>query len=78
MSTEIGHVEGEFERITRTASTATSTPEETSLYVVSFSGGMRRGQCLQLGVDDPHADYIQLDKNGVKKLVKILKSFLKG
>ena len=47
---------------------------EAEMHVTSFNGG-KRGRCIQL---TPQDQYIQLDKAGVKDLVKTLNGWLEN
>lgn len=67
MSKELEWVEGFME-----GNEPLSNREPTVMHLVSFYGGEKKGRMLQLTPED---DYIQLDREGVSRLIEVLQDW---
>jgi hypothetical protein len=73
MSQELAIIKGQHEVIDKNAKSVAH--KDSDLYVTSFSGGKENGVMIQLS-PDLGTDHIQLKKEQVKELIKILTDWL--
>lgn len=74
MSTDIGTIQGRFERV-KSVSESTVEYRPSELHLTRFSGGEKMGVMLQMTIQqkDGNMAYIQLTRDQVKELVVKLK-----
>ncbi len=75
MSKELNPINGQQEVVTSVAD-KTVDHRNTQLHLTAFSGGRKRGVCIQLGLTD--GDHIQLTKKDALQLRNELNRFLEG
>jgi len=68
MSTELKTIKGKKE-VVNDANKRQISYKDSELHLTRFFGGLLRGQCLQLTLDDSH---IQLERNEIIELMKQL------
>jgi hypothetical protein len=73
MSKELGVVKGQREVVDK--DTKSVSHKNSELYVTSFSGGKKNGPMIQLSPDFG-TEHIQLKKEQVQELIKILTDWL--